>query len=415
MRREEEAQATSIVALGVRHKVPIWLEGFLDFLAFASFFPACVGVVITFASGASLGAALLFLPLVAALFLRAWLLRPPRRAPGTISVEPDRMLVVWGTKRRHIQRGKLAGAGVDVGARSVVLDLTLGAQLELELARQADVRTLERWAGARVSDRTLRLPLEPPVGSFGGGALGVFAAFVAFALVRATMGSDSSIPPLVLGASLLLAIGSTLRMARSHVEVGVDGANVRLGLGRRFLPAANIASAVQIENEAEGSRRSRIVLRDGGVIDLLLGNAEHARRLVARIQEIVARVDRPGGDPARFRRQGRSLVAWKRHLSDVVHPEGSFRDNPVTIEAASRVLGSAQASPEARIGAALALRATGVRVAFDDDGTIEPGAGDAAAVTADPEMRRLFELAAEEEVDEEELFTRIAALEKRRR
>ena len=67
------------------------------------------------------------------------------------------------------------------------------------------------------------------------------------------------------------------------------------------------------------------------------------------------------------------------------------------------------------MGASLALRAAGVRVGFDADARTAGGEGDAAAVVADPEMRRLFALAAQDEVDEEELFTRIAAAERRRR
>jgi hypothetical protein len=70
-----------------------------------------------------------------------------------------------------------------------------------------------------------------------------------------------------------------------------------------------------------------------------------------------------------YERGGRLLAEWRAHLSQAMN-QASYRHNAATIDEAAAVLHSAEATPEQRVGAALALRVAGqpkerIRVAVD--------------------------------------------------
>ena len=70
-----------------------------------------------------------------------------------------------------------------------------------------------------------------------------------------------------------------------------------------------------------------------------------------------------------YERGGRPLAEWRDHLAQAMN-QASYRHNAATVDEAATVLRSAQATPEQRVGAALAMRVAGqpkerIRVAVD--------------------------------------------------
>jgi hypothetical protein len=141
-----------------------------------------------------------------------------------------------------------------------------------------------------------------------------------------------------------------------------------------FLPLGDI--------EAVGASGSSLVVqRRGGSRTIVQGAGLDAGRVMAvsrafqeRLRPSVATADRF----AHYERGGRVLAEWRAHLAQALN-QASYRQNAATVDEATAVLHSAEASPEQRVGAALALRVAGqprerLRVAVDaaaDDRTRE--------------------------------------------
>ena len=98
---------------------------------------------------------------------------------------------------------------------------------------------------------------------------------------------------------------------------------------------------------------------------------------------------------AHYERGGRALPEWRAHLAHAMS-EATYRMNPATVEEAATVLRSAQATPEQRIGAALALRIANqprerIRVAVD--AAVDDRMRDALEAVADSEDDGVIEKA----------------------
>jgi hypothetical protein len=107
----------------------------------------------------------------------------------------------------------------------------------------------------------------------------------------------------------------------------------------------------------------RIVV--GGVLLDRGRRAAIARIIEDRRAPSAAAADRLG----HYDRGGRALAEWREHLARAMN-ESSYRQRAATVDEAAAVLHSAEASPEQRVGAALALRVAGqpkerIRVAVD--------------------------------------------------
>jgi hypothetical protein len=184
----------------------------------------------------------------------------------------------------------------------------------------------------------------------------------------------------------LLLYETVKRIGRSAVvTVGDDGIVIRSArrrfIGRRDIAFATVTPGGALSVEEHSGKRTVVtgVLVDEG-------------RLAAVARLIEQRTGPGAATPDRFRhyeRGGRPLAAWRAHLARAPN-ETSYRQSAATVDEAASILRSADATPEQRVGAALALRVAGqpparIRVA--------------AVGAADDRMREALEAVADADDD----------------
>lgn len=273
-----------------------------------------------------------------------------------------------------------------------------------------------RAAGVSAGERVLRVPLASAASRIPGGVTFTILAFAttAFAAVLISMGSMWLLAELMRGASYggvgplflalvvvallaVLSLGLLRALLRREVVVGTDGAVFHGALRKRRVRFDDLVSA---RREARGVRLHR---RDGSSILLPVvgarggGAQEEARAsaLLRRIEEVLdaraaSAVDRPG--LAELDRGGRDADAWREHLRGLAREDADYRRAGLTRAELGNVIEDAAAPVGRRVGAALALAAgepeearRRVRIAAD--------------ASADEELKRALEQAAEGEVD----------------
>ena len=181
--------------------------------------------------------------------------------------------------------------------------------------------------------------------------------------------------------SLLIYAGSRRLLRAPEVTVGEDGVLLKRRFGTMFVPRAEIFFA-----SALGS--TFIIERRGGERIVLSGVALDLARRQAVVRVIEERLT-PSATTAdrytHYERGGRVLAEWRAHLAAAMN-QASYRHNAATVDEAAAVLHSVEATPEQRVGAALALRVAGqpkerIRIAVD--------------ATADERVRAALEAVAE--------------------
>lgn len=203
---------------------------------------------------------------------------------------------------------------------------------------------------------------------------------------------------------LLLAI----RAARPvEVIVGTDGVGLRRAWTRRFIPYSALRSA-EIDDD------SNLVLKmlSGKEITLNNGDEPARRALSARIREAM---QAQGDGSAEGRAEldllelrGRSLHAWRDALKGLAARPGDYRRAGIPEEMLLSVIEDPDAAPERRIGAAVALRASGRKDAA-------PRIRVAAEACASERVRVALERAAEDELDDATLELAMKEAEKAKR
>jgi hypothetical protein len=229
----------------------------------------------------------------------------------------------------------------------------------------------------------------------------VGAAAAAFALTstvfaRVLMAVDeNSVANVPLGFLIVvvpfLAASAAGRSMRRSVSVGRDGLRLRDALRRRELGFEEIA-AIRSEGEVV-----RIELHGGEVLAVTLQGldasvaAQLGKRMAQGLEDFRALI---GSRAELFARGGRDFAVWKDDVRRLLAQAVGFRGPVLRPEDALRVVEDPEADPEARVGAALALMATGgeeeklrVRVA--------------AETTLAPRVRIALEAASEGDVDED--------------
>ena len=293
----------------------------------------------------------------------------------------DTALVVHAVSRKPhvVERTEIVGALVverpvpGTVVRTVEIELASGDRLTIGTS---DVETagalVERLGfgpgGARVRSRLttpgrrfLHLPIA--VGAW------FFSTFplmlLGFALDNGGAISLVGLSTLAPLALLLMYTLARWLVSPPEVVIGNDGVSVERAYGSRFF---------RVDDPRLWS-----ALRGLGIDDVRVASVLRRAEERAGTQGV--------GEPVVFGRAGRSLAEWRSALSAML--EGGYRDSPKTSEDAARVLSSAAAGPDERIGAALALRAAGeadrVRVA--------------AAGTANERVRVALEAVADDEGD----------------
>lgn len=205
-----------------------------------------------------------------------------------------------------------------------------------------------------------------------------------------------------LSASLLILTTLGARFLGPNITVGADGVRVNYGFGSRFFSLADILTANY------GNGLITLSLRDGRM-ERIWANSDSdptPTAIVARIEQArsaMARVTSTAVSARALAREGRSIAEWRKAMKDVIDLAGGYRSEAVSREDLRHVVADASASLEHRIGAALALAASGdiadrerVRVAADAsasepirvalsraaDGTLDEGEVEAAIEAA---------------------------------
>jgi hypothetical protein len=214
----------------------------------------------------------------------------------------------------------------------------------------------------------------------------LFAA--AFSDSRAFEAAMAGYPPLTLLFYYLLQ-----RFTRApDVTVGDDGILVKGAGAPRFIARRDIAFAGLgptglLAIEERTGRRTPIV----GVL--------YDKARVAALSRVIAQRYGPSAASAErhvhYERGGRPLAAWREHLARALN-DTNYRENAASADEAASVLYSAFATPEERVGAALALRVAGQpreRIRVAADGAADDRVREALEAVADADDDAVIEKA----------------------
>lgn len=381
-----------------RVRTPRWLSR----VAKTLFVAAQLGVVAGWLDlyGVAIGARMLGW-LAYGLFLLSYIVSLTQTTfEGALEVSPWELIVTSrGGRRRSIPRVMVRSAIVverelfGAVVASAEIELTSGDVLTARFAEASASRAVVEALGFGAGGARVHVALATPQRRIlhvllGAGA---YAAAKTALLMAIPLLPESTTPwwDLLLSAAHPLAAlavyGVLRRLLRApEITVGDDGVLVEARFGRRFVPRSEIALATGPDGtlSVTDRRTGEHILRRGAALDD--ARAAAVTRVIAQRATPAAHADRLGP----YERGGRALAAWREHLARAMG-ETSYRENAVTVGEAAAALRSPLATPEQRVGAALALRIAGepverIRIAADatvDDGTRE--ALEAVAETQD--------------------------------
>jgi hypothetical protein len=374
---EEQAPPSVTFASGglswTRKNLPRWLSR----VAKGLYGLSALGVVgMAFDSMGFFGLFTLLSALAWPLFIVSFILSLTQNAfAGGLEVSRTELVVHAGSKRRVIPLARIAGAMVveremfGAFVPSVEIELDNG---DILTARLPDPRSAQEVVGSlgfgpggrrvhvSLAKSTRRL-LHPLLG-FAAYVVGMVATLGGVSVLSDThFGFVYALYPLV---ALALYAGARRLFPAPEVTLGDDGIAVRRRRAS-FIPLGDIDSV-------GASGASLVVHRRGGGTTIVHGASLDAGRVMAVARAFQERL-RPAATTAdrftHYERGGRVLAEWRAHLAQAMN-QASYRHNAATVDEATAVLHSAQATPEQRVGAALALRVAGqpkerIRVAVD--------------------------------------------------
>ncbi|MFO0611775.1 MAG: hypothetical protein U0414_04245 [Polyangiaceae bacterium] len=235
-------------------------------------------------------------------------------------------------------------------------------------------------------------------------ATGIVISLFVAGMVAAIAGRQGAVGALVGLPVLALGLALAVFGALGRLVVGDDGVRLVRAPETRFIPFASVRSAeltqIQIlerrpgRNEAVFIPAVRLRLVDGASTDLpMVGVPEETlAEVVSRVSAGIERA-RAADVKRSLDRGGRSVAAWRASLEQRVRV-GDFRTQALTPETLDGMLADPTVSPEDRIGAALALRASGTEGAAEKIRL-------AASSSASPRLRVALDAAAEDALDDE--------------
>jgi len=365
--------------------------------------------------GIAFGVVGAFLALVASLtsFVQAARVQAIRRVGGSIVLDPGALRLTGGNVDMDVSY-PLSGivAGYQPRSdRAAVLHLANGAQLVVHLEKD-DPALILAHAGVGVAQRALTLPLRGQFGAFTIGFVAVWPLLFFWLSIAGTLLHRRE------GLAFLTAFGLTAlstalvvtRFGFPRVTVGTDGIRILGGFIPRFIPYEEIAGVDLVPPVYQHGKPSlRILRRKGSPVALptIAAPRDRVEGLARRIDEAV-RAHSAGGARGldALARAGRTADAWRADVQRLALAPKAFRDQALGIDDYERVLVDAAATPDRRVGAALAVRA------------LDPDRGPttirvAASASADDALRAALEAAAEGEIDDA-LLDRAAARRARR-
>ncbi len=342
------------------------------------------------------------------------------RQPANLRVEPDALVITQRSRARRVQRSRIEGGVLVPGAPPrVELYLSGGDVLRVVMDDQATAESFLDALDLGARERRVRVELAEPWrrAALALVRVAVVALFWFLVLGWGVGAYERSyaekLPFIFMGPWMACIVGtiaawSWLRRAPS-VVVGDDAVVVERGVGTTRHAYTDLAAAW-----AEGrslwlrDHEGRVTEVSGGLGlpgPTAQGSTDTLRAVADRI--MAARARAAGARPtaelgARLDRAGRTISEWREGLAALLDPTTSYRRQAVGPHEVASVLEDGAASPERRIGAALALVATG-----------EPGARErvrvAAGLTAGEALRAARERAAEQEADDEALGRAVEA------
>jgi hypothetical protein len=338
-------------------------------------FGGLTALAATYDSIGFLGAAGLLGALAWPLFIVSYILSLTQNAiGGGLEVTRTELVVHIGRKKRTIPVGKIAGAlvvervGLGWTIPTVEIELTDGDILTARLPDPRSAKAVVDALGFGPGGKRVHAALAKPTRRLLHPVLAVAAyamAVVAMILVSsfAEFGFAYALYPIL---ALALYAGMK-RLARApELTVGDDGVLVEGRFRRAFIPRGDILAV------AMPAFTTLVIQRKSGKDTIVRGVVLNEARCAAisrviehRLGPSAATADRL----AHYDRAGRALSEWRDHLARSMN-EASYRHNAATVDEAASVLRSPQATPEQRVGAALALRVAGepkerIRVAVD--------------------------------------------------
>ena len=278
-----------------------------------------------------------------------------------------------GSTRKFIPLSRIAGAVVvhrevfGAFVPTVEVELASGDRLTARLPDPRAAAAVVRALGFGPGGRRVHVSLAKPTRRLFHPLMGCIAYFVGVFLTIPRMPSHAmdSLYGLYPLLGLLLYAGLKRLLRAPKVTIGEDGILLERRVGSTFVPRADISFV-----GASGS--TLVVERRSGKRDELRGFALDPARLLAVAQVVEERSKAAPTTADRFTHYesgGRLLAEWRAHLAQAMN-QASYRHNAATVDEAAAVLHSAEATPEQRVGAALALRVAGqpkerIRVAVD--------------------------------------------------
>jgi len=267
------------------------------------------------------------------------------------------------------QAGAVADGGVVVD-----IDLVDGDRVRLRVPGEAVARNVVGRLGFGAGGRRLRLDVMAPSRRLLHLPVAFLAYMVTFLGMVVLLGSAGTylfgVQPLA-----ALAIYELIRRAMRApvVTVGSDAVTVSAVGREKTFPLRDVQTARALAGTFGAN--SVAAERRRALLELI-----EERRIPAHTVDQIARY---GGG-------GEGLAAWRGQLTRIMN-EGGYRTAASSVDEASEVLTSVQATADQRLGAALALRGAG-----------EPGERIrvAAEGVADPALREALEAVAADETDE---------------
>ena len=328
-----------------------------------------------------------------------WFLRGAR--PGRVEIDAE-SLIVDDTSSRVIPRARILSAAVVERALGgaplpyVEIDLTNGDRISVGVPAGEEVaRALVAELGFGPGARRVRFDLAAPTRRLfhpliGFGAYQIPNVFlsIAAAILGLYFLQMLSLPIMIVAYVLIRrAIKAPV------VTVGDDGLVWESGFKKRFIARQDIVGVEQVHASAPVTisiLSGPDIVLGGAAIDVqrstAVGRAIRERFGHARAGEAIAGVDRA----AYFARGARSVADWRAALSGRL--DASYRAPSASLEDMTSVLTSASATPEERIGAALALRVAGeapVRIRVAAESVVSEPLREALTAAADDDDAKL--------------------------
>jgi hypothetical protein len=164
---------------------------------------------------------------------------------------------------------------------------------------------------------------------------------------------------ILLLATAVLSITTVLALTQApQIEVGADGVTIRRWKGSRFLRFDEISTTQLSPGEL-------ILWLHDGTEEHVAVAGKNRGQLEAAYQRLELGLVTQQSEPlaparlALLARSGRSVEQWREELEKLMTSNTGFRRRPISQDDVRAILASPNATPEQRIGAALALRVVG--------------------------------------------------------